>query len=32
MRMGGPRAMFVVYLLVIATGLALYIAIGLSHR
>ncbi len=30
--MVGPRTMFVLYLLVIAAGLALYIVIGLSHR
>ena len=30
--MVGPRAMFVLYLLVITAGLALYIVIGLSHR
>ena len=30
--MRGPRAIFVLYLLVIAAGLALYVVVGLTHR
>ena len=30
--MRGPRAIFVLYLLVIAAGLVLYIVVGLSHH
>jgi hypothetical protein len=30
--MAGPRAMFVLYVLVVAAGLVLYTVVGLSHH